>query len=455
MRNVYYPRLLLLLLLVAPLARAQDQEPMFPDLDRVLYQDAAHAYDDAEVIMLNRQRVPVLASRLIPVRQGDQIVLEANIHYTLEKTKTWQKVGAVAAGLAIGSLPYILENGSNAEKSSNTGLLQKLAPLAGTSVASLPFVLEKSRKKPVSGSRSASIGKNGILVPDAYMRYRLYDAQGKLLKSGHQTIDRQAKNAWQKLVLQEEISQDGYLQMELGNDSKRPVWIEAPQITMRSLPRTHEKPELGDIGVVHNVPDRCQDCYWTCVYTPAGSHCYRTCEDTNCYDSPPLPPPCTGNCGGGTPPGGGGSGGGSGGTPSNPGPVSPSDPVSYPGTIDYATATSSQLAVHLLKAIRYCVENGVSINLNNFFTNLKNHYRPGTHASFYTTVKIGGVSVPLYIEIPHHGPQSGLVFKSYPTKEGPTDGGNKYEIKYGNLGIGIYVQNASQASIVRSYLGYK
>ncbi|MFP4094121.1 MAG: hypothetical protein ACLFUB_06525, partial [Cyclobacteriaceae bacterium] len=80
------------------------------DLQQVVYQDAAHSYDDAQVILLSKERVPVLRSHLLPVQVGDEIALSTYVHYSsASNSKTWQNIGAAAAGLAIGSLPYMLD----------------------------------------------------------------------------------------------------------------------------------------------------------------------------------------------------------------------------------------------------------------------------------------------------------------------------------------------------------
>ena len=226
MRHLYAP-LLLLMLSVAPFTKAQDAEtPLFPNLEQALYQDAAHAYDDATVLVLSKKTVPQLQSRLIPVMKGDVIDLETYVHYTRSKTKTWQKVGAAAAGLAIGSLPYLLDRGQNLEGAPGNDPLKTVAPLAGAGIATLPFVLNKRRGRLTSRHFSVPKVKNGLFVPNAYLRYKLYDRKGYLLKAETQSIDRHAKDAWQRLSLKGEIKQDGYIIVELGNDSKRPVWID-------------------------------------------------------------------------------------------------------------------------------------------------------------------------------------------------------------------------------------
>ncbi|MDQ3536476.1 MAG: hypothetical protein M3421_12715 [Bacteroidota bacterium] len=88
MPTVFRLSMFFIVLLLSPLSQAQNlpedskKGPIFGNLDQVIYQDAAHAYDDDQVIMLSKMRVPVLQSRLIPVQKGDNFVVEVNTHYT-------------------------------------------------------------------------------------------------------------------------------------------------------------------------------------------------------------------------------------------------------------------------------------------------------------------------------------------------------------------------------------
>ena len=234
MRRFYHPHyLLILLLLITFRAQAQEEELLFPRLDEVLYQDQAHAYDDAAVIVLSKKKIPTVTSRLIPVQKGDIINLESYVHYTRNGSKNWQKMGTVAAGLAIGSLPYLLDQNTSNERANNNSFLKKAAPLAGVGVASIPFVLDK-RRRPTRHQADGFALRNGWLVPNAYLKYTLYDNQGVLLTSSYEALDKTAKNSWQKLSLVAEVTQNGYMTIEMGNQSKRPVWFDQFETVHRS-----------------------------------------------------------------------------------------------------------------------------------------------------------------------------------------------------------------------------
>lgn len=203
------------------------------ELQQILYKDAArrgygHAYDDDQVILLSKQQIPQLTSRLIPIQAGDEVTLSTYVHYSSALArKIWQKIGAAAAGLAISSLPHLLDkNKADGEESAGNDLLKKAASLVGAGMAALPFLLKKWKSKAISKNLNIPKSKNGLFVPDAYLSYTFYDLDGKVLTSDVQSIDKHAKDAWQQLSLHAVAPQDGYVQVEVGNGSKRPVWIE-------------------------------------------------------------------------------------------------------------------------------------------------------------------------------------------------------------------------------------
>jgi hypothetical protein len=240
------------------LAKAQQTESLFPNLEQVLYQDAAHAYDDSKVILLSEKQIPVLRSHLLPVRRGDVLKIETHVHYTKNKTKTWQKIGAGAAGLAIGSLPYLLDRRQSGEETSSRGLLGKAAPLAGVGVATLPFAINtKGKRKQIGRSITAPTQRNGWLVPNAYLRYHFYNTKGQLIYRREQLIDRQAKDAWQSLALVEPVTEDGYMQIEVGNSSRQPVWMDGITLRRRhnDTGRESHLSAFADVPFSGDLPD--------------------------------------------------------------------------------------------------------------------------------------------------------------------------------------------------------
>jgi hypothetical protein len=291
------------------------------DLQQVLYKDALHAYDDDQVILLSRQRVPQLTSRLVPVQAGDEISFSTYVHYSSgSANKTWQRIGAAAAGLAIGSLPHLLDrNKANQEGGAGNDLIKKAAPLVGAGVAALPFVLNKRKGKVISKNPNMPKSKNGhrgngLFVPDAYLRYTFYDQEGQVLSSEVRSIDKHAKDAWQQLSLKAVAPQDGYVRVEVGNSSKRPVWMDGMELRKRGWKAAPSKNKrVNNLGVSTPVINRCF-CSWVCVYSGGNHYCYEDCDVMYCDDPDrpqlPNPDPCPGGCAPPNPnpgPGGGGS----------------------------------------------------------------------------------------------------------------------------------------------------
>lgn len=298
MRRFYHTRYLavLLLLIITFRAQSQEKEPLFPQIDEVLYQDQAHAYDDPAVIVLSRKKIPTITSRLIPVRKGDIMELGSYVHYTRDGSNSWQKVGTIAAGLAIGSLPYLIDQNTNSEGVIDNSLLKRVAPVAGAGVASIPFILDKRHRQSVRRRANGFVPKNGWFVPDAYLKYTLFDDQGVLLTSEYQALDKTAKDSWQKLSLTAEATQNGYMTVEIGNQSKRPVWFDQLETVHRS--RVDASNRLGFEGLpiggdsLQTNSRREYRCYL--IYGSVGGvviSSYIECDYYDEYDpSPPGPP---------------------------------------------------------------------------------------------------------------------------------------------------------------------
>lgn len=488
MPMVFRLSMFFIVLLLSPLSQAQNLNeaskggPIFGNLDQVIYQDAAHAYDDDQVIMLSKMRVPVLQSRLVPVQKGDNFVVEVNTHYTRNNKEVWTKIGATAAGLAIGSLPYLLNSRpeTGKEGSGSGDLLKKVAPLAGAGVATLPFIFNKRKDKRIGRKVNPPKLRNGLFVPNAYLKYNFYDGEGVLLESDYMALDKNAKGNWQKLYLTKQVEQDGFVSIEMGNNSRRPVWFDQMKLTHSS--RGQKMDAAGEPGEDlsleggDDVTTNKVTCDLICVTTPYGTTCNtRNCRDDgtgtgtgpgwvddpvedcmlyygdadfcDCY--------VFGQCDDGespfNPPGGGG-GGGHGDSDNS---LETTRPITHPGTINYKDASPGEIAVQLLKAIRYAQTYGIEINLSNYFTNLDNHYHSGTHVTFNGDIKINGITIPLYIEIPHHGPEEGLTFDRTPNVE-YNDDGTRWNMRYGegNFGILISIQDPSKRDLLYNYLNY-
>ncbi len=290
---------------------------------------------------------------------------------------------------------------------------------------------------------SAPQVKNGLFVPNAYLRYKLYDAKGYLLKTETQSIDKQAKDAWQRLVLQEKIAQDGYMMIELGNDSQRPVWMDGLQIEQSSGLNTR----VADDSVSNPRPG---------IDFPVNEQCVTDCDDDGNegddseHDGDTggdvaysivladvvviTASPITGNpnygssligYSGGNPMyyynplqdsrrssnGSGGSGGANGtplvnddGTTNVPSEYGEGNylAVRNPGKKDWNSMSNSERIVHIMKAIKYAQEKGIAVNLNSYFSNLPATGNSGLGKQYRIsgTISIDGKSIPITMELP-------------------------------------------------------
>jgi len=271
--------------------------PLFDNLNDVLYKDAAHAYDDAEVIMLTKKRMPVLQSRLVPVKAGDNFVLEVNAHFTKGNAdRVLKQIGATIAGSLIADLPRSSLGGAGTESGK---IAEKGLPMLGLGVALSPALLEKRKGKPIYKHLTYPKAKNGWGVPNAYLKYSLYNQEGVLTESDFMPIDKAAKDNWQKLYLTKEVTRDGYMTIEMGNSSPQPVWFDQMKLTKQGKvqrnpliapEKLNKGPAKGEVAIIpHDSTFQTNGyCEMICVVTPYGENCYLDCYDTppHCNDDP-------------------------------------------------------------------------------------------------------------------------------------------------------------------------
>ncbi|SHN01417.1 RHS repeat-associated core domain-containing protein [Cyclobacterium lianum] len=91
-------------------------------------------------------------------------------------------------------------------------------------------------------------------APEAYMMYALYDGEGKLYESGKELLSKKAANGHEKLEKELYISQEGYMEAFLVNETSENVWFD--DFTVETTPspvvqETHYDPwglELTGLG---------------------------------------------------------------------------------------------------------------------------------------------------------------------------------------------------------------
>ena len=259
----------------------------------MLYQDAAHAYDDENVILLSRKRVPSLQSELIPVKKGDNFLLEVNAHYTKGNTgQVLKRIGTTAAGVVIATLPRVLSSRQDTEEGLSKPLEKGLIAV-GTGLALSPLVVNKIQQHRLNKQLFSPNIHNGLNIPDAYLRYNLYNKEGLLIESEHRAINKEAKDAWQKLYLRKEIEEDGYMDIDLVNTSKQPVWLDGFKLSYTSQEaviagiKSQLKKEGVDTeknskravpvnpgtGITNMTQEDCEPWDYPCVWAPEWDPC--------------------------------------------------------------------------------------------------------------------------------------------------------------------------------------
>ena len=130
------------------------------------------------------------------------------------------------------------------------------------------------------------------------------------------------------------------------------------------------------------------------------------------------------------------------------------DKVAHPGTINLKNSSNSQVAVHLLKGLRYHTKTDTKIDLVKLFDCLDNNclMNIGTHHSGKTSLNFGGESIPLNFDIPNHGPIEGLRnFDSYGYRT-HYSGDGLWNLSYGQLGLSITVPRKHE-DLIGKYIG--
>jgi len=128
--------------------------------------------------------------------------------------------------------------------------------------------------------------------------------------------------------------------------------------------------------------------------------------------------------------------------------------ILHPGKINLKDSRETDVAVHLLKGIRYHSLTDTKIDLTQLFSCLDHNCNlfPGTHADGRTSINMGGNAIDFYYEIPFHGVKVGL--KSFEVRNYRThySGDGLWMIRWGHGGISITVHQNNER-LIRKYLG--
>jgi len=129
----------------------------------------------------------------------------------------------------------------------------------------------------------------------------------------------------------------------------------------------------------------------------------------------------------------------------------------HPGRIDIVNNSDLRIAVHLIKGLRYHLNNGTDINLHKLFdrlnrediyTNRDYGINGGTHYVSQTNINLFGSSTKIYFEIPLHASGTGIDPFIYQTKYRNNDA--NFNIYWGNLGILLSVPSNRDKDLLKA-----
>lgn len=413
-------------LAVAPLQAQDDKNLIYKPFSNYLIDNALHDYNqDGKVIMLENTSV---SSEMVYVPTKRFVKLEVYVHYS-RSNRFLGSLGRTALGLGIGSLPFVLPKQSIEQLQIDNTIGKTLLPLAGGILAA-PGWTKKRLPHPISTTMfTRPQFNNGFFTPNASLRVSFYDSKRKLLHVREISIDRQANNLWQKLVVQESMEEEGYYRVELVNTSKTQVYFDAfysldfdlehYEAMTQGINRGMTKPK-GIVGNSSNfevtfehaqntankqaINARGQTRTWVCTWTCWDSSFSRGCSSATCVEvsrgsssgvTPIAPVPNIPSAG----PSGSGhisvfSSGSA--APARP-PLSsedPTRPIPKPAKRDFSKTMSTnpaQIIAHFLNALAYARENNIVFKYSDYFFNMP----PAGDNGFGATIKLKG-DITLY-----------------------------------------------------------
>ncbi|NHE55654.1 DUF6443 domain-containing protein [Cyclobacterium plantarum] len=182
-----------------------------------------------QVAWLNAGRGRLLGpSRRQEVGMGSLIMLSAQAKYEAPVKPSVRPEDFIKAGIREGLIADLGEIGISNSVPTGLGILQLV-----------DLVIRDLQQK---------------AAPEAYMMYALYDKQGKLYESGKELLSKKAANGHEKLEKELYISQEGYMEAFLVNETAENVWFDDFTVETTLSPviqETHYDPwglELAGLG---------------------------------------------------------------------------------------------------------------------------------------------------------------------------------------------------------------
>ncbi|WP_223816249.1 DUF6443 domain-containing protein [Adhaeribacter rhizoryzae] len=192
-------------------SRAAEEDTVFTNVAQTRKQDQVRARTGSYAARLNAKEKRLLGpGKRLTVFKGDTIRAEVFGHYEVENK------ASVLTSLAA----WVLSNGAvqvaqpPAREGSMPGRGKPMFPYLSVGLALSPQVVQKEKN-----------------VPQAYLKYMVYDSTGSYISSHYQVLSQQAKDSWEKLELAYIAEQDGYVEVFTATESGEEVFFDDLMLT--------------------------------------------------------------------------------------------------------------------------------------------------------------------------------------------------------------------------------
>ncbi|WP_190277641.1 DUF6443 domain-containing protein [Adhaeribacter rhizoryzae] len=192
-------------------SRASEEDTVFTNVAQTRKQDQVRARTGSYAARLNAKEKRLLGpGKRLTVFKGDTIRAEVFGHYEIENK------ASVLTSLAA----WVLSNGAMqvaqppAREGSMPGRGKPMFPYLSVGLALSPQVVQKEKN-----------------VPQAYLKYIVYDSTGHYISSHYQVLSQQAKDSWEKLELEYIAEQDGYVEVFTATESGEEVFFDDLMLT--------------------------------------------------------------------------------------------------------------------------------------------------------------------------------------------------------------------------------
>ncbi|MBT9395076.1 hypothetical protein KLP40_18055 [Hymenobacter sp. NST-14] len=184
-------------------SNAEQEEHDFEHIAETRQQDAQQARTGRYVARLSAaEGRRVGPSITLNVQPGDSVTADVYGRYDKTPVGALLRTSALAAGSQVAAHPSLPE----ANKSS----LKRAFPYVGLSLAIVPQLLKPRRSE----------------LPNAFLRYELFDQDSQLVKVIHRPLQRIATEEWQHLEAGVKADSAGYVRVSLINESGTPAYFD-------------------------------------------------------------------------------------------------------------------------------------------------------------------------------------------------------------------------------------